>query len=1309
MARDRRTRSYTRQDLNYPEHLPVTGERDQILAALEENQVIIVAGETGSGKTTQLPKMLLELGTHHHGLVGHTQPRRLAARSVAERLAEELETSVGDAVGYQVRFTSEVSADTDIKLMTDGILLAEIQRDPQLKNYSAIIIDEAHERSLNIDVILGYLRRLLPQRPDLKVIVTSATIDPERFAEHFGQAETSGDNAPAPIVEVSGRTYPVEIRYRPMGRPESEIDGEHEAADEETDPLEALSAAVVELSEEDSGDILVFLPGEREIREAAESLQQTVSVHRRLSGTEVLPLFGRLSLAEQRRVFSSGGRRRIVLATNVAETSLTVPGIKYVVDTGTARISRYSTRSKVQRLPIERVSQASADQRAGRAGRTSPGICIRLYSQEDFESRPEFTDPEILRTSLASVLLQMSSMGVVRTPSELLDFPFVEKPDSKAVTDAVRLLEELGALDGRGRITTVGRQLSNLPVDPRMGRMMVEAGRRGCLTEVTILVAGLSIQDVRERPEAERGRADELHRRFQDDASDFSALLNLWRYIREQQSELSSSAFRRLCRREHLNWLRIREWQDLVTQLGEVAQQSGLSERRIRIRDEIDHVAAHDSVHQSLLAGLLSHIGLYSPRTRDYQGARGTRFAVFPGSGLFKKNHTLVMAAELVETSRLWARTAARIDPAWAEDLGSHLVKRSYSEPVWSSKQGAAVATERVTLLGVPLIADRRVLYAKIDPAHAREEFIRRALVEGDWSTRHHFDKRNRARLQEVADLEDRTGRRDLRAADHELITFFDARLPRSVTGQRAFDAWWKKVRHETPELLDLPEEAVYRPEADQVDLDAFPSSFDHDGLDLELIYAYEAGVTVKVPVLFLNQLQPHRFQWFIPGRRTEMITALIRSMPKQLRKNFVPAPDVARQARELLEAEHDIPQDPFVPALTSALRRLKGVVVDAEDIDLHALPESLRFTFAVTSEKGRTLDSSADLEELQVRFSGENREAIGRSVTGGGAGAAPSPSPSRQASGRERSSRGRPSVLGADTTARHQKSWTFGDIPRTVTSTVDGREVTGYPALARDEDGVRLSIQDSEAAQARSHREGLVALLRHVLPSPQRYVVDHLSNRERLAFGQFGEIEGVVAESTTATLSHLVPGSSESAEELPFTAADFEAVSRRARAELIEAVLTLTDAVAQALTLSTEVRAQLDRVSSKALTAQVSDMRAQLDHLLHPSFVTETGYRQLQHVPRYLKGAAVRLDRLSQGASVAKDTTDMQAVQELEDEYDAAVEAVPPQLPVPESLAGVKWMIEELRVSLFAQQLGTVQTVSAKRIRRAIKQSRRA
>ena len=1340
-------RRFTAADLNYPEQLPVTGERERILTALSRHQVVVVAGETGSGKTTQLPKMLLELGLHAEGMIGHTQPRRLAARTVAERLAEEMGTTIGADVGYQVRFTSEVSKGTAVKLMTDGILLAEIQRDPLLKRYSAIIIDEAHERSLNIDVVLGYLRRVLPQRPDLKLIITSATIDPERFARHFSrlQPPPSGDELPedTPIIEVSGRTYPVAIRYRPL-IPDAEQDpGEDEFGEQqdrrheegERDLLDAVADAVVELAAEPDGDVLIFFPGEREIRDAADHLEGVVKTHRRLSGTEILPLFGRLSMAEQKRVFSPAGRRRIVLATNVAETSLTVPGIKYVVDTGTARISRYSTRSKVQRLPIEPISQASANQRSGRAGRTSPGVAIRLYSETDFLSRPEFTDPEILRTSLASVLLQMSSMGITRTPEELLDFPFVQKPDAKAVNDAVRLLSELGALERSGRVTDIGQTLSRLPVDPRLGRMIVEAGRRGCLQEVIVLVAALSIQDPRERPSADRDggaqrrQADELHRRFADDTSDFSALLNLWRHLQTQQKELSGNQFRKMCRREFLNYLRIREWQDLVLQLADVAREAELGElpkgyRRMLTVNPSTH---SDAVHQSLLSGLLSHLGLYSPKHRDYQGARGTHFAVFPGSGLFKKKHDWVMAAELVETSRLWARTVARIDPGWVEELAPHLLKTSHSEPRWSTKKGAVVATERKTLFGIPVVADRQVLYGRIDRSHSRELFIRRALVDGDWQTRHHFDKRNRRRFGEIDELENRTRRRDLRASEDELFAFFDERIPENIVSQRHFDAWWKKQRHQTPDLLDLGDEHLLAQTADDLDVESFPEHFDHGDLQLELRYEFNPtlytsegpggqqadGVTVRIPVLFLNQLQPHRFDWLIPGLRTELVTHLIRSMPKQLRKSFVPAPDVAAQARQLLEEEHEPCVSPFRESLASVLRRLRGEIVDPESFDLEALPEHLRFTFAVISDKGRVLDSGYDLTELQIRFSGENRAAIGRSLghgsgtddggrardSGEGSGRGAKKPAGGGGKGNDAGGGDAPSAVPQQ---RNQTSWSFGDLPQEITTTVSGREITGYPALAPEPEGagVRCTIQDSPTAQHRTHRAGVVTLLREVLPSPQRYVVDHLSNRERLAFGQFGEVERIVSEATAAALDHLVP------DELPFTATRFEEISRQARADLIETVLALTDLVAQALTLNAELRARLDAVCSSALNPAVEDMRAQIDHLVFPRFITAGGYTQLRHMPRYLKAVRIRLDRLEAGQGVGKDTTDMQQVQALEDEYDAAVEAVPEQLPVPEGLRDVKWMIEELRVSLFAQQLGTAQTVSAKRVRRVIKQS---
>jgi ATP-dependent helicase HrpA len=865
--------------ITYPEALPVSARRDDIMEAIRENQVVIVAGETGSGKTTQLPKMLLELGltqetTDARGrtrrrIVGHTQPRRLAARTVAERIADELQVKVGEEVGFQVRFTGEVSDRTQVKLMTDGILLAEIQHDQLLSKYSAIIIDEAHERSLNIDVLLGHLKRILPQRPDLKVIITSATIDPERFARHFG----ADSDHPAPIIEVSGRTYPVEIRYRPLSPDDDDTGDELEtkkpSESTDRDMTEAVCDAVVELSREPDGDILIFFSGEREIRDAAEALRSLTQKQVRLRGAEVLPLFARLSLAEQHKVFTPGAHRRIVLATNVAETSLTVPGIKYVIDTGVARISRYSHRTKVQRLPIERISQASANQRSGRCGRVSDGIAIRLYSQEDFESRPEFTDPEILRTNLASVILQMSSMGVVDHPSEVVDFPFVQPPEARAVNDGVTLLRELGAVgEGkRGNITRTGRDLSRLPVDVRLGRMILESAKRDCPTEVLVLAAALSLQDPRERPTEESGkrqRAQELHQRFIDDKSDFTGFLNLWRYVQEKQQELSSSAFRRLCKSEFINYLRVREWQDLFNQLRQL-----IKPMRIKVPNrDVDPVGKHDDIHRSLLSGLVSHIGLWDERKRDYAGARGTRFNIFPGSALFKKKPTWAMAAELVETSRLWARTVATFDPDWVEQVAPHLTKKSFSEPHWSRKQGACIAYEKITVFGVPIVERRPFQLSRVNPRLARELFIRHALVEGDWTTRHAFFQRNRARLRDVEELEARLRRRDLMVSDEDLFAFYDARIPNEVTDERSFDAWWKKTKTSQGRLLDFDPDHLVQADSDDLDQDAYPRTWPLGSTLLDLRYEFDPtgagadGVFVRVPVLFLNQLDLERFRW---------------------------------------------------------------------------------------------------------------------------------------------------------------------------------------------------------------------------------------------------------------------------------------------------------------------------------------------------------------------------------------------------------------------------------------------------------------
>src|SRR6478735_8687980 len=963
--------------VTYPEDLPVAARKDDIAAAIRDHQVVIVAGETGSGKTTQLPKICLELGRGVEGLIGHTQPRRIAARSVAERIAEELGTELGTAVGYQVRFTDRSSDDTLVKVMTDGILLSEMQCDRDLRKYDTIIIDEAHERSLNIDFILGYLKQLLPRRPDLKVIITSATIDPQKFAEHFA----GPDGTPAPIIEVSGRTYPVEMRYRPLVDPE--------AGTEERDQVTGVCEAVEELwTENREGDILVFLSGEREIRDTADALGSMG-----LPQTEILPLFARLSAAEQHRVFGQHSGRRVVLATNVAETSLTVPGIRYVVDAGTAQISRYSQRTKVQRLPIEPVSQASANQRAGRCGRVSDGIAIRLYSEDDYDSRPEFTEPEIQRTSLASVILQMTSLGL----GDVSRFPFVDAPDPRQVADGVRLLEELQAFEGeddepapaRGRrrpgrrLTAYGRTIALLPIDPRRARMVIEADKRGVLREALVIVAALSIQDPRERPQDKQELANAAHKRFADETSDFVTWLNLWAYLKEQQAELSSSAFRRMCKAEFLHYLRIREWQDLHSQVKQAAKQAGLDLSR-GSTDVAQGELDVDAIHQSLLAGLLSHVGVRDEQKREYGGARGTRFGISPGSALFRKQPQFVMAEELVETSRLWARVNARIDPVWAEQLGEHLVKRQYSEPRWSGKRGSAVATERVTLYGVPLVVGRVVGLGRIDPELARDLFIRHALVEGDWHTEHAFLRENAALVERLGELEARTRRRDIVVDDSTLIAFYDKRIPADVVSGRHFDTWWKRARRQTPDLLTFTEEMLLRESAGSIADEDNPTTWTQGENVLSVTYQFEPGsaqdgVTVHIPVERLNQVTPDGFDWQVPGFREELVTALIRSLPKGIRRNLVPAPDHARAVLP----ELDPTSGPLLVALATVLRRRAGVAVTATDFDVERVPPHLAVTFQVDGADGRPVATGKDLEAVRDAATPQLRRQVSRAGSG--------------------------------------------------------------------------------------------------------------------------------------------------------------------------------------------------------------------------------------------------------------------------------------------------------------------------------------
>jgi ATP-dependent helicase HrpA len=1343
--------------ISYPAELPVSERREDLMAAIAANQVTIIAGETGSGKTTQIPKMCLELGLGENGLIGHTQPRRLAARTVAERIAEELGVEIGQEVGFQVRFTGEVSRNTKVKLMTDGILLAEIQRDKLLRKYNAIIIDEAHERSLNIDFILGYLKRILPQRPDLKVIITSATIDPQRFAKHFGS-----DEEPSPIIEVSGRTYPVEIRYRPLSQPaggagdDDAVAGSDDELEEDRDPLDAVCDAVDELAQEAPGDILIFFSGEREIRDAAEALNGRIQSNRKLAGTEVLPLFARLSLQEQHKVFHPGSKRRIVLATNVAETSLTVPGIKYVIDTGTARISRYSHRTKVQRLPIERVSQASANQRSGRCGRVSDGIAIRLYAEEDFESRPLFTDPEILRTNLAAVILQMTAMGVARGPKDVENFPFVEPPDSRAINDGVTLLRELGALsaarpteadDGGGQrrggqrrgsgrpgsgltavgqrrgsgrpgsgLTAVGQQLAQLPVDPRLGRMIVESGKRGCVREVMILAAALTIQDPRERPQGDgsgkQQLAAEKHARFRDENSDFTGFLNLWNYLQEKQRELSSTAFRRLCRAEFINYLRVREWQDLFAQLRQLARPLGISLDNKRLADPVGN---HEGIHISLLSGLLSHVGILDERKREYAGARGSRFAIFPGSALFKKSPTFVMAAELVETSRLWARVAAKFDPLWVEQVAPDLVKRSYSEPHWSKKMGSVMAHEKVTLYGVPIIPSRRINYGKVDPELCRELFIRHALVEGDWQTHHKFFHRNRALLHEVEELEARMRRRDILVDNETLFEFYDARVGKDVVSERHFDKWWKDARQQDPALLDFDQALLISEDADALDDSAFPKSLLHKGFELPLSYEFQPvapgsppnpsdGVTAEVPVLFLNQLDDAAFRWLIPGQRVELVTALIKSLPKQVRKNFVPAPDVARQAVAALEADFDPAADELEASLELVLRRIRGQVIPPSSWNWDAVPPHLRVSFRVVDSQGKVLDEGKDLTALQDRLAPATRRAIAESL-----GATPATTASI---GRSKAqANGKAAVQAAGTAAGTAASaasaastgfaeragltsWTFGTLQRQVQGSVKGHTVTGYPALVDEGTSVALRLFQTSSEQESAMRGGVIRLLALRVPPPDRYVLEHLNNTEKLTFSQnpHGSVTALIADCALAAIDKLTPV------ELPWDEASFNALYEKVRAELIDTVFTVTAVVERILASTRRIEKALKGTTSLALISALNDIKAQLEQLVFPGFVARTGYSQLSQLPRYLAAIEKRLEKLP--TNVQRDTQHMAAVQALEDDYDDAVSALLPGRRAGAELTQVRWMIEELRVSLFAVELGTAYSVSEKRIR---------
>jgi len=1228
--------------ISYPDALPVTARKDDIAEAIRDNQVVIIAGETGSGKTTQIPKICLDLGRGRRGFIGHTQPRRIAARTVAERIASELDQKIGESVGYAIRFDDRVSETTAVKLMTDGILLAEMQRDRFLNKYDTIIIDEAHERSLNIDFLLGYLKRLLPKRPDLKVIITSATIDPESFAAHFADA----DGNPAPIIEVSGRTYPVEIRYRPL-----EFEAGGKVVDQ--DPLDGLTEAIEELMHEGDGDILCFFPGERDIRDAMEAIEG-----KKWKNVEVTPLFGRLSNQEQHRVFSEHRGRRIVLATNIAETSLTVPGIRYVVDTGTARISRYSTRTKVQRLPIEPISQASANQRSGRCGRVADGIAIRLYSEQDFESRPEFTDPEILRTNLASVILQMVSLKL----GDIEQFPFIQPPEHKAIRDGLNLLHELGALhdkQDKPTLTATGRDLARIPLDPRMARMLIEANTNGCLDDVMVIVAAMTIQDVRERPLDFQAQADQAHARFKDKSSDFLSMLKLWDYIKQTRNEQSGNKFRKRMKQEFLHYMRIREWFDLVRQLKDVAKQLGWTYQEGTERRA-------DDIHMSLLSGLLSNIGARDGNSKEFQGARNTRFLVFPGSALAKKPPEFLMAAELVETSRLWARDAATIDPAWVEKLGADLLKHNYSEPTWSRKRAAAIAHQKSTLYGVPIVADRTVPYHRVDPTAARDMFIRNALVAGDWNTHHAFFKTNAQALDDAAAYEEKARRRGLIVDEDTLFDFYDQRIPAKVTTGRHFDSWWKKERRRNPELLDFDPTKLID-DSHEVTEESFPDHWRKGSIDYELTYKFEPGdpldgVTVMVPIPMLAGFDTEGFDWLVPGLRLELVTELIRSLPKALRRTVVPAPEFAERAIDrLVPYEGTITQQ-----LADVLHELGGQGINATDFQPGKLPMHLRMNYGAIDKRGKIVDSDRDLAALIRRQAGHIKSSVSRV-----------------------------SRTAESTAVSEWTDDTLGAIDDTVTTTVDGHEVTAYPALVATKDGVELKVHPTKAAADAAMVTTTLTLLMRDIAVNTAQMVKGLPLQQRVAVDSYphGGADGLVNDARVAAIRDLMLEAGGPVR----TPSAFQKLKDTIKPQVPGRVRQAVVAIAPGLAEYSNLRAELAHWDGAA----IDDMREQLEFLLPRNAITIHGMSHLRHLPRYIQAMRIRLEDMNLDPD--RDADRQAEVDNAKAYLANRLRSLPPGREKTREVKDIRWMVEELRVSLFAQRLGTAHAVSLRRIQKAV------
>ncbi|PAV27004.1 ATP-dependent RNA helicase HrpA [Tamilnaduibacter salinus] len=1226
--------------LSYPDVLPVSERVEDIRRVIAGHQVVIIAGETGSGKTTQIPKICLEAGRGQRGLIGHTQPRRIAARSVADRIAEEVGESVGNRIGYQVRFTDRSSPDTLVKLMTDGILLSDIQHDRFLDRYDTIIIDEAHERSLNIDFLLGYLRKLLPRRPDLKVIITSATIEVDRFSQFFHDA---------PVLEVSGRTYPVDVRYRPLaGEGDDRDQGWPDAVVDVMSEIEDYERA----EKQPPGDVLVFLPGEREIRELSKELR-----HADLRHTEVLPLYSRLSNREQNRVFQSHPGRRIVLSTNVAETSLTVPGIRYVIDTGVARISRYSVRSKIQRLPVEPISQASANQRKGRCGRVAPGICFRLYDENDFVSRPEFTDPEILRTNLASVILQMAVSGL----GDIRDFPFLERPENKLINDGYKLLEELGAVDRKRRLTRMGRTMARLPVDPRLARMLVAGSEQGSLPEMLVIIAGLSIQDPRERPQDKQQAADQAHAPFNDPESDFNTLLNVWHAHEEQRQALSQNQLRKWCQRNFLSYMRMREWRDIHRQLTLLCREQKL------MPEGASENASYPAIHKAVLAGLLGQVAMKYEK-REYLATRNRKVMLFPGSKVAKKPPKWIVAGEIVETSRVFARMIARIEPEWVEPLAGHVVRRHYFEPHWERKRAQVVGYERVSLYGLDVVPRRRISYAKIDPVESRHLFIRRALVEGDYDTRAPFIQVNQERLESVEDLERKTRRRDLLVDEETLVAFYDERLPESVVSGAHFEKWWKNLDQDALAQLELTEADILQREPEEGLHDAYPDELEWEGVRYPLDYQFnptgqDDGVTLRVPLMALKQVPSNRVEWLVPGLLREKCIHLIKGLPKSLRRQFVPVPDFVDAALENLSPSNE----PLTEKLADQLRRMTGVTIRPDDWPATELPNHLRMNIRVVDDREETVAEGRNLTELQGRLDERAEKAL-----------ADAPQDDR-----------------AETVSA-ATDWAFGAMPESETTRKHGMEIQVWPALEDEGRAVRPTRFLDPVAAGDSHRQAVARLvlnrMGNTLSDPGRTFP--ALKEAALLFAPLGQARELYDDFLLAgAMAHFLSGA------VPRDQQAFEQVLEQGRGDFVPALEERAERLHRMMKAHNRLMKSLKGKIPLSMANSMADLKFQLNQLVFPGFLVQTPDEWWACFPRYLEAADIRLEKMPR--EMGHEREFLHQFEGLWSRYATRLDNHRKQGTRDPELTHYRWMLEEFRVSWFAQQLGTAVPVSVKRLER--------